>query len=138
MTIVAKNAISEIERVSLLVADFCARHGLSADIEGDLSLALEEVLANVILHGFDDSAEHEIVVKLSMEHGSVSITVEDEGLPFNPLNAPEPDLTSPIEERPVGGLGVYLVRNIMDELDYQRREGRNCLFMKKHVRPGGD
>ena len=101
-------------------------------------LALDEVLANVITHGFEDSAEHEIIVRLDLESDSVRVAVEDEGVAFNPLNSPEPDLTLPLELRPIGGLGIHLVRNIMDELDYQRREGRNCLFMKKHVRPGGD
>ena len=133
MTIVVKNEVSEIERLSRLVADFCAEHGVSAAVEADVNLALDEVLANVILHGFQDSAEHEIIVRLCLESGCVSVEVEDDGLRFNPLDAPEPDLTGPLEDRPIGGLGIYLVKNIMDELDYQRREGRNCLFMKKHL-----
>ena len=133
MKIVVKNKVSEIERLSRVVADFCAEHGLSAAVEADVNLALDEVLANVILHGFQDSAEHEIIVRVWLESGCVGVEVEDDGLCFNPLDAPEPDLTGPIEDRPIGGLGIYLVKNIMDELDYQRREGRNCLFMKKRV-----
>ena len=68
-----------------------------------------------------------------IEETGAEVEVEDDGLCFNPLDAPEPDLTGPIEDRPIGGLGIYLVKNIMDELDYRRREGRNCLFMKKRV-----
>ena len=133
MKIVVKNKVSEIERLSRVVADFCAAHGLSAAVEADVNLALDEVLANVILHGFTDSVEHEIIVRLGLEPGCVSMEVEDDGRHFNPLDAPAPDLTSPIIDRPIGGLGIYLVKSIMDELDYRRREGRNCLFMKKRV-----
>jgi len=136
MTIAVKNQIGEIQKTAKIVSDFCLEHSLSAQVESDLNLALDEVLANVILHGFNDSGEHEIIVRLCVEPGLVSLTVEDEGVPFNPLDAPTPDLTLPIEQRPIGGLGIHLVRNVMDELDYQRKEGRNCLFMKKRVELG--
>ena len=133
MTIVVKNEISAIEPLSRAVSDFCAQHGLPPAVRDDVNLALDEVVANVILHGFADSAEHNIIVRLCIDPGIVSVSVEDEGLPFNPLQTPEPDLALPIEQRPIGGLGIHLVRNIMDELEYQRLEGRNCLVMKKRV-----
>jgi serine/threonine-protein kinase RsbW len=133
MRILVKNEISAIEPLSRVVSDFCLQHGLSDAMRDDINLALDEVVANVIIHGFTDSAEHDIIVRLSLDSGTVSVSVEDEGTPFNPLNAPEPDLSLPIEQRRVGGLGLHLVRNIMDELKYERRGERNCLFMKKRV-----
>ena len=102
MTIAVKNQIGEIQKTAKVVSDFCLEHSLSAQVESDLNLALDEVLANVILHGFNDSGEHEIIVRLCVEPGLVSLTVEDEGVPFNPLDAPTPDLTLPIEQRPIG------------------------------------
>lgn len=133
MTIRVKNQISEIERLSKVVADFFLENGLSEQSRDDVTLALDEMLANVILHGLPNSTEHEIIVQLCLEPGFVTVAVEDEGFPFNPLDAPEPDLTGPIEKRSIGGLGIHLVKNIMDKLDYQRQDGRNCVVMKKRV-----
>jgi serine/threonine-protein kinase RsbW len=133
MTVTVKNQVREIERLSHVVAEFCASHGIGERIRDDVNLAIDEVVANVILHGFQDSGEHEIVVGLYLEPGYVSVTVEDEGVAFNPLEAPEPDLTKPIEERPVGGLGIHLVRNVMDQIEYRRTDGRNRLTMRKRL-----
>ena len=134
MTILVKNEISEIERLSKVVAAFCTEHSLSDRVRDDVNLALDESVANVILHGFANSSPgHEIIVRLYLEPGFVTVAVEDGGEAFNPLDVPEPDLTSPIEQRPIGGLGIHLMRNIMDQLEYHRRDGRNCLIMRKRV-----
>jgi anti-sigma regulatory factor (Ser/Thr protein kinase) len=63
----------------------------------------------------------------------VSLTVQDEGVPFNPLDAPAADDTAPIEERPIGGLGIHLVRKLMDEIAYAREGNRNRLVVRKRV-----
>jgi anti-sigma regulatory factor (Ser/Thr protein kinase) len=133
MNVVVANDIAEVERLHRSVSQFCAEHGLSSEIEGDLSLALEEILVNVIRHGHPEGGKHDIQVQLSLEQDCVIATVEDDGMPFNPLEAPEPDLDSPIEIRPIGGLGIHLVRNITDGLEYHRNEGRNRLVMRKHI-----
>jgi serine/threonine-protein kinase RsbW len=133
MNVVVINDISEVDRLHRSVSQFCRKHGLSPEIEGDLSLALEEILVNVIRHGHPEGGKHEIQVRLSLQQDGVIATVEDDGMPFNPLEAPEPDLDSPLETRPIGGLGIHLVRNITDSLEYRRSEGRNRLVMRKHV-----
>jgi serine/threonine-protein kinase RsbW len=61
------------------------------------------------------------------------VQIKDDGKPFNPLIAPDPDIKVPIEERKIGGLGIYLVRRLMDELDYTQDSGENVLVMKKHL-----
>jgi anti-sigma regulatory factor (Ser/Thr protein kinase) len=133
MTVTVKNEIREIERLSHVVADFCALHGIREQIRDDVNLALDEVVANVILHGFRNSGEHHIVVGLYVEPGYVHVTVEDSGVPFNPMEAPAPDLTKPIEERPIGGLGLHLVRNVMDHIEYRRDGDHNRLAMRKRL-----
>jgi serine/threonine-protein kinase RsbW len=133
MNVVVVNDISEVDRLHNNVSQFCLEHGLSSEIEGDLSLALEEILVNVIRYGHPEGGKHEILVRLSVEQDCVIATVEDDGVPFNPLEAPEPDLHSPIETRPIGGLGIHLVRNITDSWEYHRSEGRNRLVVRKHV-----
>ena len=134
MNVVVANDISEVDRLYRSVSQFCRENGLSSEIEGDLSLALEEVLVNVISYGHPEGGKHEILVELAVEEECVVATVEDDGMPFNPLETPEPDLDSPMEARRIGGLGIHLVRNITDRLEYRRNEGRNRLVMWKNVR----
>jgi serine/threonine-protein kinase RsbW len=76
----------------------------------DLNLALEEILTNVICYGYADDREHEIRVRLRAQSGEVRIEVEDDGQPFNPLEAPEFDITKLLEETTIGGRGIHLVR----------------------------
>ena len=135
MTIVLRNAISELNRVGSLVSEFWARHGLPPELENDVNLALEEIVANVIMHGHQDGLPHEFLVRLQLEDGLLAIEVEDDGVPFNPLEAPEPDVRRPLVDRRIGGLGIHLVRHLMDSLEYRREATKNHLVMKKKVRP---
>lgn len=100
-------------------------------------LALEEHLTNVLTHGFDDDDAHDIVIRLSVEGACLMVEVEDDGKPFNPLAAPAVD-TRPLEDRPIGGLGVHLMRQFMDELSYSREAAKNILRMKKHFTSPAD
>ena len=135
LSLVVKNDLAEIPRLAEIISKFCSRHGLSPDVEFDLNLSLDEVVVNVIRHGYRDHGPHEIGVSFTLEGGLLTVSDEDDGTPFNPLEAPPPNLNVPIEERQPGGLGIHLVKNLMDELQYQRRCGRNVLTMKKNLWP---
>jgi serine/threonine-protein kinase RsbW len=135
MNVVVANDISELGRLSNRLTQFWAEHRLSPEMEGEVCLALEEIVVNIMRYGHPEGGKHEILVRLSFEGGLVTVAVEDDGVPFNPLEATEPDLNRPLEERSIGGLGIHLVRNLMDGVDYRREEGRNCLVMRKRV-PG--
>ena len=128
------NKLSELAAASLALTEFGRQHDLTDSVLHDLNLVLGEILTNTISYGYTDSGEHEITVRLSVEPGEVRVEVEDDGQPFNPLEAPEADTTKPLEDRAVGGLGVHLVRKLMDGLEYQRHEGKNLLVMKKQLR----
>ena len=136
LSITLKNDRMEIPRLAQIVSDFCNRNGLAA-LESDLNLALEEIVINVIKHGYADQEEHDIAVTFWLEPAVLTVRVEDDGVPFNPLDAPPADISSPVEKRRPGGLGVYLVRNLMDELEYQRSGNKNVFVMKKHTKGGG-
>jgi serine phosphatase RsbU (regulator of sigma subunit)/anti-sigma regulatory factor (Ser/Thr protein kinase) len=127
------NNRSEIERVGELVEAFGARHDLPPPVVFAVNLALEETLMNVISYGYGDNAEHQIQVRLALDQGEVRAEVEDDGAPFNPLEAPVPDVSRPIETRPVGGLGIHLTRQVMDGLEYRRQGNKNLLIMRKRV-----
>ncbi len=128
-----KSDLSELGKLAQIVAEFGQRHHLSSHALFHTNLALEEILTNVISYAYDDSKEHQVIVCLRVEQGELTVEVEDDGRPFNPLEAPEPDIQKPLEERPLGGLGIHLVRNLMDRLEYRRQDGRNRLIMMKKV-----
>ena len=127
------NQRHEIQRLAEVAERFCAEHALSDTDMMAVTLALDEVVTNIILHGYDDDADHEIRVTMAVEGGVLTIEVEDDARHFDPLQAPPPDLDLPIEERPVGGLGIHLVRTLMETVEYQRRGGRNVLTMRKRI-----
>jgi sigma-B regulation protein RsbU (phosphoserine phosphatase) len=128
------NDLSELDRLHRTLTEFGGQQGLPNNVLHDLKLALEEIVTNIISYGYTDDGEREITVRLGVEAGEMRVAVEDDGQPFNPLEAPEVDTTKRLEERTVGGLGVHLVRKLMDGLEYQRHEGKNLLLMKKRLR----
>jgi sigma-B regulation protein RsbU (phosphoserine phosphatase) len=126
-----KNKVSELDGLSQTLKEFGQRHGLASKVIHDLNLAMEEILTNIISYGYTDNREHEVKVRLSAQLGEVRVEIEDDGQPFNPLEAPEPEITKPLEERKIGGLGIHLVRKLMDSLEYKRQGERNLLTIKK-------
>jgi sigma-B regulation protein RsbU (phosphoserine phosphatase) len=129
-----RNDLAELQRLNQLVSDFAESHGLPSELVFRLTLVLEEIITNVISYGYEDEMEHEISVRLSWEDPDMKIEVEDDGRPFNPLEAPPPDMVKPLAERPVGGLGIHLVREMMDKLEYRRENDKNLLVLKTRVR----
>ncbi len=128
-----RNSLSELERIGQVTTEFGQRHHLPEQLVFEVNLALEEVLVNIISYGYDDQNEHEIVLHLSIQDGEVQAEVEDDGWPFNPLEVAVPDVGQSVEERPIGGLGVHLVRQVMDAIEYTRQQGKNRLVMKKRI-----
>jgi len=136
MKLVVRNDLAELERVAEALTRFWAEQGLPGPVQIDVNLAIEEMLANVILHGYRDQAQHRIEVNIDAERDQVRVEIVDDGVHFNPLEAPPADLSAPLEKRRVGGLGIHLVRNLMDGMEYHRRGERNHLVLFKRVAPG--
>jgi len=135
VAITITNAASELERVSALADDFATANRLSSDLIADLHVALDEVLTNIINYGYTDNRRHEISIQLNVEDGALVGKIEDDGRPFDPLKLPEPDVKAPLRERCVGGVGIHLVRKLMNEVSYRRVADRNRLEFKKHLYP---
>ena len=108
-------------------------HEASADAIYLVSLAIEELVTNCIKYGYDDGAEHAVVIVLTVEGRLLSMEVVDEGRAFNPLQAPAPDLSLAVEERPTGGLGLHLLRALADGMSYERRDGTNRVVLTKRL-----
>jgi anti-sigma regulatory factor (Ser/Thr protein kinase) len=128
------NQLSEVAKLSSFVEAFGVAEGLAPEVVYSLNLALDEVVTNVIRYAHeDDGREHPIVVRLALERDVVTAEVEDDGRAFNPLEAPAPDLDGSLDERRIGGLGIFLVRSVMNSVEYRREDGRNVLIMKKNL-----
>jgi anti-sigma regulatory factor (Ser/Thr protein kinase) len=98
-----------------------------------VSLAIEELVTNCIKYGYKDSNSHTIDFLLRVDGQILRLEVIDDGSPFNPLEAPRPDLSLPPEQRPIGGLGLHLLRELADEMRYERRDGTNRLSLTKRM-----
>ena len=133
LSLTLRNHASEVSRLVDRLEAFGAEAGLPPDVTFRLTLALDEIVCNVIRHGFDDDAEHLFDVTLDVSGGMVTATVSDDGTPFDPRDAPPPNLDAPIEERQPGGLGMHLVRETMDAVEYRRENGRNVLTVRTSV-----
>lgn len=133
LSLVLSNHLSELKKMSEAVSAWCRGNNISSSVEFHVNLALDEIISNVIRYGWKDSGEHQFNIRLSLLNDEVTVEVEDDATPFNPLEAPVPDLDQPLDERPVGGLGIHLVRQVMEGLEYQRLEGKNLLVMKKKI-----
>ena len=99
-----------------------------------IHLAVEEILLNIITYAYPDEKGDIEISYMVNEKNDLMIKIKDRGIPFDPLKVPEPDTHAPVEERQVGGLGIFLVQKIMDELFYERKDGCNVLTMIKKGR----
>lgn len=130
---VLKNRLTELETLRACLEQFAEIHELPPRATFETNLALDELVTNIISYGYTDDCEHDIRIDMTLTDGILTLRVVDDGEPFNPLEAAPPDLDSPLEERAVGGLGIHLVRKVMDDVHY-RRDGRaNVLTLTKTV-----
>lgn len=128
-----KNDVSEMVRIVEECSHFGSINDLSEKDVYDITLILEEVVTNVIFYGYDDKNEHEIKIDVKLNQGDLVLEIEDDGKPFNPLDMPNPDVNLPIEERQIGGLGIYIVKNLVKTMDYRWENGKNFLKITKDL-----
>ncbi len=129
--ITLKNNLAEIERMAGWVQDFGRENWPSEELVWQIRLVLEEVVTNIISYGYEHQADHFIEVQIVDSEEAVALSVRDDACPFNLLEHPVPDLEIPLEDRKIGGMGIHMVRQIMDTIDYQREAGENRLLMQK-------
>jgi anti-sigma regulatory factor (Ser/Thr protein kinase) len=134
-TLTLKNDLAEIPRLAEFVEVFCASfHPAREDLLA-LQLALEETVTNVVNHGYKDGGAHTLTVRLAVHEHRITATVTDDAPAFDPLARPEVDIHLPLEQRPIGGLGVHLVKKLMDRVHYEHRNGQNRLTLERVLRP---
>jgi anti-sigma regulatory factor (Ser/Thr protein kinase) len=128
-----ENELSEIARMADIVQAFGTTHSFGKEVVEEINLALEEIISNIIVHGYGDGENQGIDVSLTLSGDVLRIVIKDDAKPFNPLSIDEPDIDVPFEDREIGGLGVFLTKQVMDKLEYEVRDGRNVLLLEKQV-----
>ncbi len=121
------NQHQELEKLSDWVNVLAEQLNISPEIVFRLDLILAEIVTNIIDYAYGDEEEHLIEVELEYDEGKVTIRIEDDGIPFNPLNDHHVKLADDLESVKIGGLGIHLIREYTDECNYQRIESKNCL-----------
>ena len=123
----------ELPRIHAALEGFAREEGWPSRLEFQIKLVIEEVVMNILSHGYEEGGEHDITIELASDAEKVGIEIVDDGRPYDPLTeAPAPDTEAPLADRPVGGLGVYLVCALMDEASYRREDNLNRLALIKH------
>ena len=130
------NELQEIARAAGEVDQFCADRRLMPGVAYAVNLAIDEILSNTISHGYDDDERHQIEIIVSLEADSLAVVIVDDSMPFDLGLAPERDLDLSLEDTPLAGLGLYLVHQMMDSVDYRREEGCNIVTLIKDIHEG--
>ena len=129
-----KNQVGELERVNRFIEEIADELGLSIELRMDLNLVIEEMVSNIIFYAYPKDVEGEIELEAEYDGNELCFVLSDSGKEFDPTQKEDanPDINP--TEREIGGMGIYIVKNIMNEVSYQRLEGKNLLTMKKNIR----
>jgi len=130
--VILVNKLTESERLSKIIEELAEEKNLSPKFVFEINVALDEIITNIISYAYNDKAEHKILVKIFFLEDGLKIQIEDEGIAFNPMERAEPDITKSVMERPIGGLGIHMVRKLVDELKYKRENNKNILTLIKN------
>lgn len=132
-SIILANDISEITRLYEFIEEVGNDFSLSPDIVFNLNLVLEEAVVNIINYAYPKEEHQFIYLSARMNDGSIVLVLTDTGKEFDPTMVPEADVTLSAEDRQIGGLGIFLIRQIMNEVRYERIEGKNVLTLEKKL-----
>lgn len=127
------NKISELDKLRDALENLCSRWDIPPAICMSVNLALEEAFTNIVNYAFDDQNPHEISMEFSHADNQLKVVITDDGKPYDPTLQKAPDISLPAADRPIGGLGVFLIRKIMDEISYKRTSNQNKLYLSKHI-----
>jgi serine/threonine-protein kinase RsbW len=129
-----KNQVGELERVNRFIEEIGNELGLSMELRMNMNLVMEEMVSNVIFYAYPKDVEGEIELEAEYDGNELCFVLSDSGKEFDPTQKEDanPDINP--TEREIGGMGIYIVKNIMNEVSYQRLEGKNLLTMRKNIR----
>ena len=127
-----KNEIEELTKLPEFVDTVCEEAGADMALVASINLAIEEAATNVVLYAYE-GREGLVDIDASFTSQYIKFVISDSGIPFDPTQKQDADITLSVEERPIGGLGIHLVRQIMDSVNYERKDGYNILTLIKNL-----
>ena len=128
-----KNDLSELKALNQHLNNWGRDTSLSADSISRINICLDELFTNIVSYGFQDDLEHAITFNLKVDENLVIINIEDDGIFFNPLEKIDPEFPANVESAKIGGLGIRIIRKLIDNISYERKQGKNKLTMKKMI-----
>ena len=128
-----ENRVEDLAVLAGKIDEVAEKWSLSMPLTMNINLVLEEAVSNVIFYAFNDPDKHLIQISLSLENKTLTLEIVDDGISFNPLSRLEPDVSLPVEERPIGGLGILLIKKMMDQVSYTRVNNQNRLTLLKNI-----
>ena len=126
------NRLEEVPQMMASIEDICAEEGIDEMTLLGINLALEEAVVNVVNYAYPEGTVGDIEMEVNADEKAITFILRDHGKPFDPTAAKEVDITLPAEERQIGGLGIHLIRNYMDEVKYDYCDGQNVLTLVKN------
>lgn len=131
--LILQNEVAEISKLAIFIDELGEEFGLSPELVFNLNLVLEEAVSNVILYAYPKEEHQTISLIAQKKENQLIFVLTDSGKEFDPTQAPDADITLSAEERPIGGLGIFLIRQIMNTVEYQRIDGKNVLTLGKEL-----
>ena len=131
--LILQNEVVEISKLAIFIEELGEEFGLSPELVFNLNLVLEEAVSNVILYAYPKEEHQTISLIARKKDNQLIFVLTDSGKEFDPTQAPDADITLSAEDRPIGGLGIFLIRQIMNTVEYQRIEGKNVLTLGKEL-----
>jgi serine/threonine-protein kinase RsbW len=128
-----KNQISELEHVAQFIEEIGEELGLSMELQMNLNLVMEEMVSNIIFYAYPQEVDAEIELVAKSDGKELTFVLTDQGREFDPTAKEDADPNVNPAERDIGGMGIFIVKNIMNQVTYQRLEGKNLLTMTKGI-----
>jgi sigma-B regulation protein RsbU (phosphoserine phosphatase) len=132
--LVLPNDIQEVPRLAAFVDEVCETVGFSAAVTMQMNLAIEEAVVNVMKYAYPSGKQGNVTIEATSNDTRLKFTIIDSGMPFDPTAKADADTTLSVEQRPIGGLGIYLVRQMMDSVNYERMDNLNVLTLRKKLK----
>lgn len=132
-TVRITNQRDQIDTVRKFFDDYSKENKLTEKTVHDIQMALDELLTNIVNYGYEDSDEHKIDVRFGINDDAVRVEIIDDSKPYNILEQENPDISLSVEDKPIGGLGIFLIKKLMSNVDYYTKEGKNHLVMTKEL-----
>jgi len=128
-----KNQVGELEKVAQFIDEICEELGLGMELQMNLNLVMEEMISNVIFYAYPPGKPEDIELTAECNGKQLTFVLSDNGVEFDPTAKEDANTDINPAEREIGGMGIFIVKNIMNQVTYQRLEGKNLLTMKKDI-----